>query len=211
MKLTLRIISYILNTIDLKDLWKYATWHDFFVFFNIFSGSEHYRLLSQLSWQFPPNTTIVDIGTSCGYSALALSHNPDIKVISYNIQDDIKEQVCSVKNKSNIELRIKNCMEDIDILLNTPFIMIDTAHLGDFEQALIQLLIDNNYKGVVLCDDIYLNKEMQMFWNWVPLKKIDLTEFGHWSGTGLIVFDETSVNLEIIREPLPAPKPKFIS
>jgi hypothetical protein len=171
------------------------------------SGSEHYRLLSHFSWQFPPNTTLIDVGTSCGYSALALSHNPDVKVISYNIQDDIKEQVCSAKHKSNIDLRIKNCFEDIDTILQSPLIMLDTAHLGDFEQAFIQLLIDNNYKGVVLCDDIYLNREMVTFWNWVPLKKIDLSEFGHWSGTGLIVFDESSVNLEIIRKTPTPPKP----
>jgi hypothetical protein len=209
MKLSLTIFSYLLNSIDLKDLWKYVNWHEFFSFFNMFCGYEHYRLLSQLSWQFPPNTTLIDIGTSCGYSAVALSHNPDIKVISYNIQDDIKDQICSAKHKPNIELRIKNCMEDIDLLLKSPLIMLDTAHYGDFETELIKLLITKGYKGIVICDDIYLNKEMLDFWNWVPLKKIDITDYGHWSGTGAIIFDETNVNIEIINHNENKPKPTF--
>ena len=58
-----------------------------------------------------------------------LSHNPDIKVISYNIQEDINNQQCSAKNKTNIELSIKNCLEDIEILLNSPFIMLDCTYM----------------------------------------------------------------------------------
>jgi len=197
--ISLKIFSYTLNNINLMDLWKYVNWHGFFMFFNMPAGYEHYRLLSQLSWQFPPNTTLIDIGTSCGYSAVALSHNPDINVVSYNIQDDIGTQVCSAKNKSNIELRIKNCIDDIDLLIKAPLIMLDTAHTGDFETDVINALMKNNYKGLVLCDDIYLNREMVAFWNWVPLKKIDVSEFGHWSGTGIIVFDDTNIDLEILK------------
>ena len=195
----LKIISYTIDTIDLMDLWKYVNWVGSFMFFNMPAGYEHYRLLSHLSWQFPPNTTIIDIGTSSGHSAVALSHNPDVKVISYNIQDDIGTQVCSAKHKSNIELRIKNCLEDIDLLMKAPLIMLDTAHTGDFEVEVINTLIRNNYKGLVLCDDIYLNREMVAFWNWVPLKKIDVSEFGHWSGTGIIVFDDTNIDIEILK------------
>jgi hypothetical protein len=201
MKHTLKLAPYVLDTIDLKDLWKYSNWADNFKFFNLRNGDEHYRLLSYFSWQFPPNTTIIDVGTFLGFSALALSHNPDVKVISYNIQDDIGTPVYSVKNKENVELRIKNCIDDLNILLNSPFIMLDTAHNGDFEQELIQKLIDNKYRGMVLCDDIHLNYEMIQFWNWVPLKKIDLSKYGHWSGTGLIIFDENTIDLEIV-EPI---------
>ena len=197
--ISLKIFSYTIDIVNLMDLWKYINWHGFFMFFNMPAGYEHYRLLSQLSWQFPPNTTLIDIGTSCGYSAVALSHNPDVNVISYNIQDDIGTQVCSAKHKSNIELRIKNCIDDIDLLMKAPLIMLDTAHTGDFEVYVINTLIENNYKGLVLCDDIYLNKEMLAFWNWVPLKKIDVSEFGHWSGTGIIVFDDTNIDIEILK------------
>ncbi len=189
MKRNLVLQPYVLNSIDLKDLWMYATWHPFFTFFNHRAGWEHYRLLSHFSWQFPPGTTLVDIGTSCGFSALALAHNPAVRVVTYNIEDGIGDQVCSARHKPNIEHRIKNCLEDIDVLLSAPLIMLDTAHEGDFEQEVITALMQRSYKGIVLCDDIYLNAAMDRFWKWVPLPKADLSEYGHWSGTGLITFD----------------------
>ena len=39
---------------------------------------------------------------------------------------------------------------------------------------------------------------MQDFWEWVDLKKYDISKYGHWSGTGVIVFDETSYDVSII-------------
>jgi len=53
------------------------------------SGVNEYRLYSYLSTFFN-NTTILDIGTFDGRSAVALSHNETNKVISYNITDDIQ-------------------------------------------------------------------------------------------------------------------------
>jgi hypothetical protein len=194
----LQIIVAALDSIDLKDLWAYANWHPFFQFFNNKAGDEHYRLLSNFSWQFPPNTVLADIGTSCGFSALALAHNPNVKVITYNIEDGIGKQTCSMYDKTNIEPRIKNCLEDIDELVKCPFILLDTAHEGDFERQLITALKCSGYKGVVMCDDIHLNRAMIDFWNWVPLKKLDVSEYGHWSGTGIIIFDTNAVNIEIV-------------
>jgi hypothetical protein len=52
-----------------------------------------------------------------------------------------------------------------------------------------QVLMSSGYKGVVLADDIRLNDKMRAFWQWVPLKKFDVTHYGHHSGTGVIVFD----------------------
>jgi hypothetical protein len=197
----------ILDSIDLSHLWPYAHSSQF-QYFNLNSGNEHYKLLASLSYQFPNNSTIIDIGTSTGHSALALSINPNIKVITYNIGDEVPsiENQMSIKNKNNIEIRIKNCIKDIDILLNAPFILLDTFHDGSFERELIQVLLCHNYKGIVMCDDIKLNKEMVDFWNWVPLKKIDVSNYGHWSGTGMILFDESSVNITVIKkQPIPTP------
>lgn len=207
MKKTLQIIVPALDSLDLKDLWIYGTWHDFFRFFNNKSGDEHYRLLSNFSWQCAPGTVLVDVGTSCGFSALALSHNPHVKVITYNIEDGIGKQSCSMYDKKNIEPRIKNCIDDMEELLQAPFILLDTAHEGPFEHEFIIALMTAGYKGIVMCDDIYLNHAMKAFWDWVPLKKVDVTQYGHWSGTGIIVFDPDVLDLEIIpiRQPPTAP------
>ena len=189
----LNIIPSIINTHDLSALWPYAKGNQF-KYFNLESGNEHYRLLFHISWQIPNQSTIIDIGTSTGHSALALSANPNICVITYNICDEV-QNTHSFKEKNNIDIRIKNCLEDIDILLQSPFIMLDVFHDGIFEKQLIAKLIKCNYNGIVLCDDIFLNKEMVEFWNWVPLKKADISEYGHWSGTGIILFGNSNLTI----------------
>jgi len=201
----LYIIPEILDSIDLCTLWPYARGPQF-KFFNRESGNEHYRLLSHLSWQFPNKSTVVDIGTSTGHSALALSHNPTINVVTYNISDEV-QKVGSIKSKYNVNIRIKNCLDDMSTLLAAPFIMLDVFNDGTFEKELITALMKNNYAGVVLCDDIYLNKEMVEFWKWVPVKKVDMTKYGHWSGTGLILFGSSSLT---VLDKKDKPKPPFL-
>jgi hypothetical protein len=45
------------------------------------------------------------------------------------------------------------------------------------------------YKGYLLLDDVFLNKEMVEFWNLIELDKQDLTNLGHATGTGVVYFN----------------------
>jgi hypothetical protein len=79
----------------------------------------------------------------------------------------------------------------LDVCHEYPFIFIDVdPHDGIQETKMIQKLVDKKYKGYVLLDDIHLNQAMQNFWDSIPVtvRKVDLTEIGHWSGTGLLIF-----------------------
>jgi hypothetical protein len=38
-------------------------------------------------------------------------------------------------------------------------------------------------------DDINLNNPMKEFWNVITEDKYDISEYGHWSGTGLVIFE----------------------
>ena len=45
----------------------------------------------------------------------------------------------------------------------------------------------SNWNGIMIADDIHLNKPMKKWWKLIDNKyKYDITRFGHWSGTGLI-------------------------
>ena len=150
------------------------------------SGQEHYRLLVYISTLYK-GKTLLDIGTYQGNSAIALSPNKNNKIISF----DLKEQPIISKIKSdNIQFRIGNILElrFKEIILSCPFIMVDTFHNGDFETEFVNYLTEIKYKGLVLFDDIHLNKEMQDFWDGLKLEKYDITEIGHFSGTGLVNF-----------------------
>jgi hypothetical protein len=166
----------------------------FYEYFKLKSGIEHYRLLTYLSDQFN-DTTFYDIGTKGGGSALALSSNKRNNVLSYDIENTyISHQLYEVGNiKFNIEDMSTN-EDTLSRVCDSSIIFIDTMHDGAFEQFMYDHLFKNTYKGLILFDDIHLNPQMEMFWNRLPCDhKIDLTKFGHATGTGLVCFNKNLI------------------
>lgn len=150
-------------------------------FFRAGPGREHFKLLSAISSLFS-NQKIFEAETSMGLSSLALSTNPDVLVISYDNENS------KILNKSpdNVEYNLGNLRTDRD-LLSSPFILIDmNQHDGIQEHLLHTFLLESNYKGLVLWDNIFCNNIISEWWNNLPVKKHDITNAGHWSGTGLI-------------------------
>jgi hypothetical protein len=144
---------------------------------------EHYKLLAHLANNLH-NATLYDIGTCRGLSAIAMASNPSNRVVSYDIENFLD---CTAP--ANVEFKIGDCYLDPG-MLTSPLISLDVdPHDGEFEKRFIDYLIANNYKGMVICDDIHLSPQMQNFWNNVTVKKFDVTEFGHCTGTGMIVFE----------------------
>jgi hypothetical protein len=145
--------------------------------------NEHYMLLSYLSYQYN-NVNIFDLGSYRGFSAIALSSNPTNKIISY----DIDYFLDILDRPKNVEFRIGDFFTELDIL-SSPLIMFDVdPHDGEIEFEFIEWLSKKQYKGSVIFDDIHLNSNMRNFWKNIKQDRIDLTEFGHWSGTGMVKF-----------------------
>ena len=141
-------------------------------------------MIAHLSTRFS-NATLFDIGTNLGYSALALSYNDTNKVISYDIVE--RNGLRDSKESTNIEYRTGDVLED-KRLFESPLIMLDTNHNGIFEKRAYSFLKENNYKGLLFLDDIYLNEPMRAFWNSITDPKEDVTDLGHWAGSGLVEF-----------------------
>lgn len=189
-------ISSDIYKVDLTRLKRYIDWcPDYANYFMAGVGREHYNLLAHLTSQLPDGSTVVDIGTLNGSSALALSSNPNIKVISYDIVNNLPDpdKANSILHVPNIEYRLKDGIQDMKEYIDTaPLIFLDVdPHDGVQEKRFFELLIENNYKGIVVCDDIHLNADMDALWDWIPKPKIDVTKYGHWSGTGIVLFDTT--------------------
>lgn len=164
-------------------------------FFPLRSGEEHYRLLLFLSKLYN-NTVISDIGTNKGASALALSENQSNKVISIDIED-VKDKEWT-NRPNNCSFIISDILYDENIfkkVLESKLIFLDIDHLYTNEIRIYKKLIENNWKGVLICDDIHLNLEMKKFWEEVQSKKINITRYGHYSGTGAIITDDTVFEL----------------
>ena len=143
---------------------------------------EHYVLLSTLSKQYN-KVKLYDIGTYKGLSAVALSSNQSNLIVSYDIGYYV-----TVKQPINVEFRIGNFYHDKE-MLSSPLIMFDIdPHDGLQEKKFVENLTSVGYKGTVIFDDIHLNDGMKDFWNSITQEKHDYTQYGHWSGTGIVLF-----------------------
>ena len=152
------------------------------------AGQSEYRLYAWLSTQFN-NTTILDVGTRTGGSALALSYNETNNVMSYDLQE---QGASSGISKSNVQFNIKDFRNDDTLDFdNISIIMIDVdPHDGVQEEEMFEWLEEKGWKGLVLLDDIGPQwPEIEDFWNRITYPKINVTEVGHMSGTGLVNFD----------------------
>lgn len=152
-------------------------------YFHMESGKEHYRLLMYISTLYN-NDVIFDVGTNKCMSALALSYNKSNRVKTYDIIKLLPEN----PNVDNIEYILGDSTKDVD-LQKCPVIFLDVDHDGIYEDIFYGHLKSINWKGILILDDIHLNEPMKKFWNRIEEKKYDITNIGHWSGTGLVVFE----------------------
>jgi len=165
-------------------------------------GDQHYRLLAYFSTLFN-NCNIIDIGTHVGSSALALSYNNQNTIHTYDIAEKVYNP--TIKTRENIVFHTEDLFalavqenittpkdqETVEFLLRTPFIFLDVdPHNGTMELDFYRFLERIEYKGFVICDDIWLFKEMRdNFWLKVDYNnRYDLTAMGHFSGTGIFTF-----------------------
>jgi hypothetical protein len=187
----LQVTKKELNEIDYSNYYKtIMSISNYQGYFFLESGKEHYRLISYISTLYN-NRTLIDIGTYQGFSALALGYNGQNAVKSYDIKKEKEVDLISkdISLTNNISFYIENVLDDLNTLLSSPFIVLDTAHDGIFEEKVIRCLIDNNWNGILLMDDINEYAALSYIWKSLKKEKYDLTYKGHWSGTGIAVFN----------------------
>ena len=165
-----------LNEIDLSEFKGVQHW------FNLEAGQEHYRLLAYISTLFK-GETLIDVGSYKGDSARALSFNKINGVISYDIEP--QPEISNI-DLPNVTFKVMNVLEETILIDSIPFMILDTYHNGDFEQEFMNKLIEIDYHGLVMFDDIHLNRQMQTFWHGIAQVKWDVTHMGHHTGTGIV-------------------------
>ena len=148
-------------------------------------GTNHYRLLAYISSKLAAGSLVYDVGTLHGTSAYALSFNPNVSVVSY----DIANHGIDVRNvPSNLQFKIGDVKNDLHIL-SADIIFVDTMHDGLWELNFYKWLIENDYHGITLWDDTNYHEFPGMkniFLSNVSHEIIDLTHIGHASGTTAI-------------------------
>ncbi len=181
-----------LNELDLSRLANRIIHHDARRYFLEPAGKEHYRLLAALS-AHPSVQIALDIGTFRGCSALAMASCPKTAVVSFDVEDRLGLGFVYRENgldPTNIRFIIDDVLKDEyrKLIQLSTLILVDTNHDGVFERKFYQHLVDLEWRGWLVLDDIQLNDEMRSFWGSITLPKDDMTYVGHWSGTGIVYF-----------------------
>lgn len=158
-------------------------------------GFNYYKTLAYFSTLFE-NSTIFDIGSGHGHSALALSYNESNKIISFDVNRSREIQIIG---RQNIQYLLENALKHSDIL-KCPLIYLDVNHTGDFEKEIIDFLWDNEWKGLLVLDDIFDYHGLMMLWESIVIPKYNITEYGHFSGFGIIDFAEEGINKIILQK-----------
>lgn len=159
---------------------------------------EHYKLLAGLMQTLKPRS-VIEIGTATGLSAFAMKQfmpkgatlatfdvipwreYPGTVLTDQDFADGtLHQHLHDLQDPAQVQ-------QHRELLENADFIFIDAAKDGVMEQRFIDNLLPLRYaKGpIVMFDDIRV-WNMLRIWRQLPRAKLDLTSFGHWSGTGLV-------------------------
>ncbi len=181
--------------------------------------SRYYVTLAHLSTYFN-DSVLIDLGTHRGESAAALSYNKSNIVYTYDIEHRA-EAAQRVEEEKNIRYIIGNCINDDwsgmagfpgvelksdkEIFLSSKLIFLDVdPHDGIQENKVLNFLINNNWKGIMVCDDIGLgleedkeneHPEMRDWWHSIEVKKYNISSnhYASGTGTGVVCFDNQEV------------------
>jgi predicted O-methyltransferase YrrM len=159
---------------------------------------EHYRLLAALVAVLAPST-VIEIGTATGLSALAMKATlpPGGRVTTFDIVPWRDYPGTVLTDADFTDGRLEQHVDDLTtteaaarrlaLLRSAALIFIDAAKDGVQEQRFIDNLLVTPFTAppIVVFDDIRV-WNMLRIWRELSLPKLDLTSFGHWSGTGLV-------------------------
>lgn len=158
---------------------------------------EHYRLLLGLVRALQPST-VIEIGTFTGMGSLAIlqalpetaklrtfdivpwDQIPNTHLRSADFNERFQQVVADVSAPNGIE-PYRALFEDAD------FVFIDGPKDGVTEARILLALETLHFRKspIVMFDDIRV-MTMIGIWRAIAKPKLDISSFGHWSGTGLI-------------------------
>ena len=159
---------------------------------------EHYKLLRAIVQETKPGL-VLEIGTYTGLSALAMiaALPPGSELVTVDIipwdripgsylrpsdfaEGMLRQIVCDLGQREVAE-------KHAALLRNADLIFVDAAKDGVFEYRLMQQIKSVGLKpgALLIWDDIRFWNMLRL-WREIRQPKLDLTSFGHWSGTGLV-------------------------
>lgn len=159
---------------------------------------EHYKLLAALVKILQPNT-VIEIGTYWGLGSLSLLKYlpPTGRLITFDVVPWKEIPQCVLRETDFADGRMTQQLDDLAypagfeknraLLESADLILVDAAKDGLQEWRFIRNFAQCRFlkAPLIIFDDIRV-WNMLAVWRSIDRPKLDLTSFGHWSGTGLV-------------------------
>lgn len=163
---------------------------------NLWPGEQH-RLLAALVRVAQPKR-IVEIGTGAGGSTLAMKEGlpREGKVVTFDVVPWQQAPEGVLRAEDFEDGRLMQYTDDVtyqegldrhrEVFQEADLIFLDAAKDGSMEARLVNMFRVFPFRAAPLLvfDDIRV-WNMLRIWRSLPWPKLDLTSFGHWTGTGL--------------------------
>lgn len=164
---------------------------------------EHYKLLAGLVQRLKPQL-VIEVGTYTGMSALAmLPYLPENgRLITFDLVPWNQVPGTLLNESDFAGGRLQQVLGNLGdstffsqhagLMRNADLFFIDGPKDGSFEDQFLKHLEDAqlNRSPLLVFDDTRL-WNMLRTWRTIRRPKLDLTSFGHWSGTGLVHWTTT--------------------
>lgn len=165
-------------------------------YIDIFPG-EHYRLLASIVQTVQP-MLVVELGTHLGYSSLCMKKFLPAagKLVTFDVIP-WNQFSSTILQAGDFDMQLEQFTDDLTttagfekhraMLENADMIFMDALKDGVQEYKFLEFFATVNFKKKCLFvfDDIRLWNMLDI-WYHMDKPKLDLTSFGHWSGTGLV-------------------------
>lgn len=166
---------------------------------------EHYKLLAALTALLQPSY-LIEIGTATGLSALCMKAFLPSQgtLITYDLIPWHQIPNTVLQESDFSDGRLIQFTEDLShptffekhlpYLEKASLFFIDATHDGALERALLKQLNQIAFATppLIVLDDIRVWTMLKL-WRDIQKPKLDLTSFGHWSGTGLVHWTKGAV------------------
>ena len=165
-------------------------------YINLWPG-EQYKLLAAFVDILMPRL-VIEVGTAAGGSCLTMKKflPKGGKIVTYDVIPWQRYPKTGLKLEDfdmQLEQRVIDLSvpgqsaSQIELLREADFIFVDAAKDGAMEQAFCDLFesITFTTPPIIFFDDIRF-VTMLTIWRKIMRPKMDLTSFGHWSGTGVV-------------------------